>query len=126
LPIESARSTALRSGTTHTLFGVALAAPETVLAVGDRGTILRSDRGSVWMPSSTPVETALYGVAGSGRVVRAIGARGTTIRSDDAGASWKPVSPVADETLTALVLMDPRHGAVVGRKGYVPWSQMEE
>lgn len=118
--------TALRSGTMHTLFGVALAAPEIVLAVGDRGTILRSDGGSVWLPSSSPVDAALYSVAGSGRVIWAVGARGTTIRSDDAGASWKPVAPVANETLTALVLMDPRHGAAVGRKGYVQWLQMEE
>jgi photosystem II stability/assembly factor-like uncharacterized protein len=118
--------TAVRSGTTHTLFAAALAAPEIVLAVGDRGMILRSDGGAVWMPSSSPVETTLYSVAGSGRVVWAVGARGTTIRSDDAGASWKRIAPIADETLTALVLMDPRHGAAVGRKGYVQWLQGEE
>ena len=50
----------------------------------------------------------------------------TTIRSDDAGASWKRVAPVVDETLTALVLMDPHHGAAVGRKGYVQWLQGKE
>jgi photosystem II stability/assembly factor-like uncharacterized protein len=88
--------------------------------------ILRSDGGAVWMPSSSPVETTRYSVAGSGRVVWAVGARGTTIRSDDAGASWKWMAPIADETLTALVLMDPRHGAAVGRKGYVQWLQGEE
>jgi photosystem II stability/assembly factor-like uncharacterized protein len=118
--------TAARSGTTQTLFGLALAAPEIVLAVGDRGTVLRSDGGSVWMPSSTPVDAALYSVAGSGRVVWAVGARGAAIRSDDAGASWRTVAPITDETLRGLVLMDPRHGAAVGRKGYVQWLQGEE
>jgi photosystem II stability/assembly factor-like uncharacterized protein len=111
--------TAVQSGTTRALYGLALATEEIVVAVGEGGTILRSDGGTAWMPIKSPVSAALYGVAGRGLTLWAVGARGTTIGSEDGGTSWKGLAPLADEKLTAVALIDARHGAAVGRRGYV-------
>jgi photosystem II stability/assembly factor-like uncharacterized protein len=111
--------TAAPSGTTRTLYGVAFAAPDVVVAVGEEGTILRSEGGRAWVAIKSPVNAALYSVAAHDRTVWAVGAAGATIGSEDAGASWKQLAPLADEKLTAVALADARHGAAVGRKGYV-------
>jgi photosystem II stability/assembly factor-like uncharacterized protein len=114
-----ARWTWVRSGTKRALYSLALASPETVIAVGEGGTILRSDDGAAWAAVASPVSVALNSVAARDRIVWAVGDAGATIGSEDGGVSWKERAPLAREKLSAVALADPRHGAAVGRKGYV-------
>ena len=107
------------SGTARALYALALVSPEVVVAVGEGGMILRLDGGTKWTPVKSPVGAALYAVAARGRTVWAVGAGGITIGSDDEGASWRAIAPLANEKLTGLALVDPDHGAAVGRRGYV-------
>jgi photosystem II stability/assembly factor-like uncharacterized protein len=110
--------TASPSGTVRTLYGLAVVSPEIVVAVGEAGTILRSD-GTAWTAIKSPASAALYGVAAKDRTVWAVGAGGTTIGSADGGATWTAIAPLANEKLTGVALVDPAHGAAVGRKGFV-------
>jgi photosystem II stability/assembly factor-like uncharacterized protein len=64
-------------------------AGNTVLAVGDRGTILRSaDGGAHFAPVASPTHATLTRVVMSGTKAYATGFDATILRSDDAGAHW--------------------------------------
>jgi hypothetical protein len=83
--VEKARSvtwSAVNSGTTNTLFGIA-ASGSSAVAVGSLGTIITSSDGNSWMPSASGVNAHLNGVATSTTQFVAVGDLGTIITSSD-------------------------------------------
>lgn len=65
----------------------------TVLVVGDRGTILRSqDRGATWNRVASGTEARLFAVGGCDlRALYAVGEAGLILYSSDHGDSWRPL-----------------------------------
>lgn len=72
---------------------IATSKEDGLLAVGERGIIIRSvDRGVTWKQMPSPVDITLTAVAfETGKRVWAVGHAATILRSDDAGQSWKIV-----------------------------------
>lgn len=68
-------------------------AGRTLLAVGERGLIVRSlDQGRSWQQASVPVSVSLTAVAfASPQVAWAVGHAGVVLRSTDGGARWQRV-----------------------------------
>lgn len=63
-----------------------------LVAVGERGTILRSvDGGASWTQAASGTTATLRSVWGSARLVIAAGSTGPPVVSTDGGASWTPV-----------------------------------
>jgi photosystem II stability/assembly factor-like uncharacterized protein len=77
------------SPTTLALYGVTFSDPNTWVAVGDLGTILRSTDGGVgWASISSPVGDPLRSVSFRGSLGLAVGIAGRVIRTTDGGVSW--------------------------------------
>ena len=77
------------SSTTQNLYGVAFSDPQTWIAVGEGGTIVRSiDGGQGWTTISSPVGDALRGVAFNGKLGLAVGIGGRLLRTTDGGLDW--------------------------------------
>ncbi len=78
------------SAPTRAVLLAAAAAGERLLAVGERGLVLRSDdRGASWAQVATPVSVTLTGVRfADARTGWATGHGGTVLATTDAGASW--------------------------------------
>jgi photosystem II stability/assembly factor-like uncharacterized protein len=82
-----------------------------VFAVGDRGTILRTDdQGMHWRALPSGTTAALFGVWTDGATAIAVGYHGTLLRSVDDGATWKAM-PVGTATLRSVF------GAGIGGDG---------
>ena len=82
------------SGTLIDLHGVACPSPSTCVAVGDKGTLLRStDGGRTWRRQPNPssgMGTYLSGVAcPSPSTCVAVEGGGTILRSTDGGRTWR-------------------------------------
>lgn len=76
---------------------------ERFVAVGDLGTILRSnDAGKSWSPIETNFLEDLYAIAGDGKYLYASGQNGLFLRSKDNGASWERLSLRSQEPLNHL------------------------
>jgi photosystem II stability/assembly factor-like uncharacterized protein len=75
------------------LRGLATSGEKLAIAVGDNGTILRSeDAGDSWATVTSPTKESLSGVAFDGnKTFLAIGSKGTVIASHDQGKTWKTV-----------------------------------
>ena len=86
-------ASSLTSGTTNALLGVACPRPSTCVAVGDRGTLLRStDGGRTWRRQPSGTTNDLDGVAClSPSTCVAVGMAGTILWSTDAGRTWRSV-----------------------------------
>jgi hypothetical protein len=86
------------SGTARPLYGLAVVSAEIVVAVGEGGTILRSD-GTAWTAIKSPsARRSWCGGEGPHRLGGHAG--GTTIGSMDGGATWTAIAPMAAEKLT--------------------------
>lgn len=73
-----------------------------VIAVGDNGTILRSDNGASWSQASSTTSQHLYGISYSGSGVwSAVGAQGTLLTSSDSGVTWKAATANTSNALRA-------------------------
>ncbi len=72
------------------LWGVATLNKQTVIAVGESGTVLRSgDAGESWTLPSSGTTNRLYAVSfGDGNTGVAVGELGTILRTSDGGESW--------------------------------------
>jgi hypothetical protein len=81
------------SGTTNDLNTVACLSPSTCVAVGDRGTILRStDGGSTWRRQPSGTTNDLDDVAClSPSTCVVVGDRGTILRTTNGGTTWRSV-----------------------------------
>jgi hypothetical protein len=75
-----------------------------VIAVGDNGTILRSDNGASWSQASSTTSQHLYGISYSGSGVwSAVGAQGTLLTSSDSGVTWKAATANTSNDLRSAV-----------------------
>jgi photosystem II stability/assembly factor-like uncharacterized protein len=93
--------------------------PSTAIAVGDVGTILRTDDGGVtWTRQSSGTTGPLVAVSFPDQNTgAAVGAGGTILRTDDAGATWSPQSSGTTQPLAAVSFIDANTGIVVGYPG---------
>ena len=94
-----------------------------VIAVGDRGHILRSnDQGQSWAQSPSPVSIPLTSLATAdqGRLIAA-GHDAVIMISDDDGASWELVfrEPELEQPILNLFFITPTHGLALGAYGLV-------
>ena len=92
-----------------------------IIAVGDRGHILRSsDQGQSWAQSPSPVSIPLTSVA-SARADRlvAAGHDAVIMISDDQGESWDIVfrEPDWEQPILDLFFITPEHGLAIGAYG---------
>jgi photosystem II stability/assembly factor-like uncharacterized protein len=98
------------------LYGAAISA-ETILVVGERGTILRADRREAFTRVASPVDRSLFDVTidPSGRGV-AVGLEGVIVVSEDGGLRWRDVKTPVRESLYGVALEGMR-GFAVGELG---------
>ena len=91
----------------------------TVVAVGDFGTILRStDGGASWTLQSSGTTNGLLGVSFvDANTGTAVGGSGTILRTDDGGASWTRQSSGTMHSLHGVSFVDANTGTAVGESG---------
>jgi len=96
-------------------------AGDTLVAVGDRGHVLRSaDQGRTWTQSLTPTQALLTGVSfADARHGWAVGHDGVILATTDGGLTWQHQDNGKDlETVYLDVLFrDAQHGFAVGAYG---------
>ena len=109
--------TSRSSGSLRTLRAVAYSSPETAVAVGDTGTILRStDGGKTWGTVTSPAVDDLHGVAFHGQTGIIVGFSGAVLRSTNGGADWVKLTRPTTKFLFA-VGMSQEATVAVGEEG---------
>ena len=103
----------------------ALLDADTVVAVGDFGTILKSTDGdATWTRQSSGTTNWLYAVsftdANTGTVV---GDLGTILRTTDGGATWRPLPSGIRDDLFGVSFTDARTGTAGGSGWHHPADQ---
>jgi photosystem II stability/assembly factor-like uncharacterized protein len=106
----------LESGTSAALFGFAVASSGVAIAVGEAGTILRSDGDSGWKPVKFPSDSTLNAVSVSGSSFCAVGQRGTILNSTDEGRSWTSIAG-SSRDFNSIDLPALNCAIAVGRRG---------
>jgi photosystem II stability/assembly factor-like uncharacterized protein len=100
-------------------------AGERVVAVGERGVVIRSDdQGATWVQSDVPVRATLTAVVFTDdKTGFAVGHDAVVLKTDDGGASWSLVNfePDSQVVLLNVRFRDARRGYVVGSNGQL-WS----
>lgn len=103
-------------------------AGERVIAVGERGVVMRSDdRGASWVQSDVPVRATLTAVSFvDARTGFAVGHDAVVLKTTDGGASWELLNFEADSQVVLLNVRfrDARSGYVVGSNGQL-WSTQD-
>ncbi len=90
------------------------------LAVGDSGTILKSDTNGTWTSLNSGVVVDLNSAAKTGtNTIYAVGDGGTIIMSMDAGQTWNQQTSGTTENLQDLFFKTPNLGWVVGDNGTI-------
>lgn len=108
----------VNSPTKSTLYGLAVLPPSTVVAVGEKGTVVRSE-GAGWS-ATRAAETNLNDVAvGEAGTFWAVGDRGAVARSDDAGRTWSALPGLTTARLSAIALSRSSQGVAVGQRGTI-------
>ena len=92
------------SGTTENLNDVFCITADTVVVVGDNGTILHTTNGgTLWSPVTSPVTGNLHRVEFTDtQTGYAVGDNGTVLKSTDAGQTWQSLNTGTNENLLAL------------------------
>ena len=99
------------------LRGLAVRKGKPLLAVGDRGTILRSvDAGTSWEAVTSTTTENLTDVAWSEALAVVVGHKGVTLVSNDEGKTWKAV-PTGLTVALHRVAVAGDQVFVVGEKG---------
>lgn len=107
------------SPTLSSLYGVSHADPNTWVAVGDGGVILRSaDAGVSWSAVTSPVGDALRGVSMLGDLGIAVGIAGRVLRTTDRGASWTLETRFTTRNLYG-VSVGPGVAVITGEEGQI-------
>jgi photosystem II stability/assembly factor-like uncharacterized protein len=107
------------SGTSNRLRGACIVNATTRVAVGERGTILRTtDGGKTWLAQSAGTQMDLNGACftnvNSGI---AVGNYGTILRTTNGGSTWKDLSTGTGEWLWKVRFIGPNNGTIVGMNG---------
>lgn len=113
------RTAALAEAGGHSLSGVAVVDTNTLVAVGQAGTIILStDGGQTWTLQSSGMPD-LKGVAFSdGQAGAAVGDSGTILFSTDAGQSWSPSASGTSAVLRSVCFAG-QTGTAVGSSGTI-------
>ncbi|MCK5406257.1 MAG: hypothetical protein KAJ37_02325, partial [Candidatus Krumholzibacteria bacterium] len=120
-PLGEVDWTPQASGTFHPLYAVSFADAYTGAAVGENGTIVRTDDGGdTWTPASSGTAEHLVGVDFADPLYgTAVGYSGTILRTTDGGATWNPQSSGTSRTLRGVSFVDALTGTIVGAGGVV-------
>lgn len=109
-----------KSGTTKALLGLTILPSGAMVAVGESGTILRSENGSAWQAIPSGTTEMLNAVAAfDNNTLWAVGSGGATLRSNDGGKSWTMNPPVSSRHLMAIDLTSATRGIAVGKRGAI-------
>ncbi|MFY9609502.1 MAG: YCF48-related protein [Blastocatellia bacterium] len=106
------------SGTNRALLGLAVG-PDCAVAVGEKGTILRTEDFMTWGFVEAGTSETLNAIARSGDACWAVGSKGATVGSTDRGRSWKPSLTVVSRDLMSVSVASPFSAVAVGRRGAV-------
>ncbi|MEK6304195.1 MAG: YCF48-related protein [Acidobacteriota bacterium] len=106
------------TGTTRALLGLAVAS-NFALAVGEKGTILRTEDFKGWSLIESGTGETLNAAAVNGDACWAVGSRGATVGSTDRGRSWKLAQAAVQRDLMSVSVSSPVRGVAVGRRGAV-------
>jgi len=119
-PIQ-AQWTLQDSGTTENLNDVYCISADTVVVVGDNGTILRTTNGgSDWLPVSNPATGNLHQVQFiDTQTGYAAGDSGVILKTTDAGVSWQNLNTNTTENLLALSVLSSDILFVGGNNGLI-------
>lgn len=120
----------------HRLLTRVVPAGNSLVAVGARGHILRSDDGSAWTQVPAPVDVLLTSVFFvDARQGWAVGHDASILHSTDGGRSWQlqNYQPELNLALLDVLFLDASHGLAVGayglmletRDGGAHWSRLE-
>ncbi len=109
-----------KSGTTKALLGLTILPSSAMVAVGESGTILRSENGSDWQAIHSGTTEMLNAVAAADKDrLWAVGSGGATLSSNDGGKSWTMNQPVSARHLMAIDLINSTRGIAVGKRGAI-------
>lgn len=106
------------SGTNRALLGLAVTRDQ-ALAVGEKGTILRSEDFKTWSMIEAGTSETLNAIALSGDTCWAVGSKGATVGSSDRGRSWSVLPTVVPRDLMSVSVASPVSAVAVGRRGAV-------
>ncbi|SDM70506.1 Por secretion system C-terminal sorting domain-containing protein [Catalinimonas alkaloidigena] len=102
------------------LYDIARAEEDTLYAVGEEGTLLRSVDGENWLPQTSGVEVNLRGVAFGGGTGWAVGDSATVLTLSQAGSWQTQATPLATMVhLHDIAAMDAMHAWAVGTAGTI-------
>lgn len=93
----------------------------TLLIVGERGTVLRSqDNGETWQKIAFPYQGSMFGVLSwdDGRILT-YGLRGNVYESTDSGSSWNKIQTQGNVSLQGGHALDNGGAVLVGANGTV-------
>jgi photosystem II stability/assembly factor-like uncharacterized protein len=112
------------SHTTVALYGLAVA-NDYAIAVGENGSILRTDDFTTWTAVESGTTESLNGVSLSGEGCWAVGSKGVTVGSGDKGKTWKRASAAVSGDLISVSVSAPTSAVAVGRHGAVQFLRSE-
>src|SRR5229473_1345081 len=103
------------------LFAVATPDSSTIVAVGERGIIVRStDGGETWTRQDSGTSNHLNGVSFvNASIGTATGGLGTILRTVDGGETWTTQPSGTSLNLGGVSFVDERTGTVVGARGTI-------
>ena len=108
------------SGARLDLHSIALTSERSGCAVGDYGTILRTEDGQRWERQPTITVASLYSIVfGSTRLGWIVGEGGAILHTEDGGASWTPQIRFTDKTLLSASFVNEKSGWAVGAEGTI-------
>lgn len=116
--------TAQSTGTTRALLGLA-EAPGFSLAVGEKGTILRTEDFKTWSAIESGTTETLNAVAISGDACWAVGSKGATVGSTNRGRSWTLAPALVPRDLMSVSVANSVRAVAVGRRGAVQFLSPE-
>ncbi|MEK7649196.1 MAG: YCF48-related protein, partial [Patescibacteria group bacterium] len=105
------------------LHGIHCPTSKLCFAVGDSGTILRSDNGGTsWTSLDQKAKSHLFGVSvvdSKRGIVLAVGEKGTLLRTTNNGKKWSAIASQTKNKLNALTFVSKTKGWAVGEKGTI-------
>ncbi len=105
-----------QKGSTSRLESIANATSEIAVAVGSKGTLLRTDdTGLTWTEIRAGCDTRLWGVDfADSEIGMAVGQDGFALRTDDAGLTWTVLTTGSSNLLLDVACIDTDHAVAVG------------